>query len=230
MRGGATERSAIEPSNSLSFLFKHSAMAENDYEREEEEEEDLVLLGRFYGMGMKRRRNSMIFNSQEANRIADKVEELGGPSFADLPCVITTSIMLRLPIKSLLICKCVCKSWNTLISDPRFAKLHFKRAPVSVMIRTNGPKRVSRALHLLEYEPEKFHRSNYGDDFCCCDVDGMYKPECNRHVKLEPKFKLPLRDAKLVLSKRDEIKSGGRKTNYIPCQPKDDKFAMGNSL
>ncbi|GAU45634.1 hypothetical protein TSUD_175470 [Trifolium subterraneum] len=39
-------------------------------------------------------------------------------------------ILSRLPIKTLMQIKCVCKSWKTLISfDPSFAKLHLQRSP-----------------------------------------------------------------------------------------------------
>lgn len=34
-------------------------------------------------------------------------------------------IMTRLPIKSLIRCRCVCKSWNFLFFDPKFARSHF---------------------------------------------------------------------------------------------------------
>ncbi|KAF1864164.1 hypothetical protein Lal_00048729 [Lupinus albus] len=177
---------------------------------------------------MKRRRNS---KRQEGNRVKDNVdaeiEELEGPSFANLPCEITTIILLSLPIKSVLICRCVCKSWNTLISDPYFAKLHFKTAPFGVMIRTNDPKRVSRTLHLLEYEEtEKFCSSD--QQFCFCE-DNSLQPDCNGHLKLQPKFKLPLRDAKLVLAERDQANNGRRKRTYIACKPRVDKFAVLNS-
>ncbi|KAJ1427234.1 F-box-like domain superfamily [Sesbania bispinosa] len=37
-------------------------------------------------------------------------------------------ILLRLPVKSLLRFKCVCKSWLSLISDPYFARSHFELA------------------------------------------------------------------------------------------------------
>ncbi|RHN66471.1 putative F-box domain, galactose oxidase/kelch, beta-propeller, F-box associated interaction [Medicago truncatula] len=39
-------------------------------------------------------------------------------------------ILSRLPVKTLMQFKCVCKSWKTLIShDPSFAKLHLRRSP-----------------------------------------------------------------------------------------------------
>ncbi|MCI26118.1 F-box/kelch-repeat protein, partial [Trifolium medium] len=41
-------------------------------------------------------------------------------------------ILSRLPVKTLMQIKCVCKSWKTLISDdPSFAKLHLQRSPRS---------------------------------------------------------------------------------------------------
>ncbi|XP_057459122.1 F-box/kelch-repeat protein At3g06240-like [Lotus japonicus] len=45
-----------------------------------------------------------------------------------LPVDMMVEILLRLPIKSLLRFKCVCKSWLSLISDPQFAKSHFDLA------------------------------------------------------------------------------------------------------
>ena len=42
-----------------------------------------------------------------------------------LPHELIIQIMLRLPVKSLIRFKCVCKSWLSLISDPHFAKSHF---------------------------------------------------------------------------------------------------------
>ncbi|MCI40987.1 F-box/kelch-repeat protein, partial [Trifolium medium] len=39
-----------------------------------------------------------------------------------LPEELIIQILLRLPVRSLIEFKCVCKSWKTLISDPKFAK------------------------------------------------------------------------------------------------------------
>ncbi|RYR01535.1 hypothetical protein Ahy_B06g080420 [Arachis hypogaea] len=55
--------------------------------------------------------------------------------FASLPVDIITDIFVRLPIKFVLICRCVCKHWNTFISNPNFAKLLFTYTPPAIMIR-----------------------------------------------------------------------------------------------
>ncbi|XP_057456556.1 F-box protein At3g07870-like [Lotus japonicus] len=152
-----------------------------------------------------------------------------GVSFGDLPSHIIGHILLRLPIKSIFICKCVCRSWKTLISDPHFAKLHLQRAPAGLLIRARDPdpNRVSRILHLMEYEPENFENDD-DDQFCCCD-DFFINPECNSHLKLENNFKLPRCGANLVLDKRDETMKRGRQRHYISSKPEDDKFVVLNS-
>src|SRR6266487_4448246 len=94
--------------------------------------------------------------SQRCNKAKGKVVDdetlnhLLCPYFDNIPSHITVQILLQLPIKSLFICKCVCKMWKTLISEPHFAKLHFQKTPSSLMIRTNDRRQVSRTLYLLE--------------------------------------------------------------------------------
>ncbi|GAU13215.1 hypothetical protein TSUD_234220 [Trifolium subterraneum] len=153
------------------------------------------------------------------------------PYFDNIPSHIIVQILLQLPIKSLLICKCVCKMWKTLISEPHFAKLHFEKTPVSLMIRTKDHRRVSRTIYLVECEPEKFE---IGSD---------------NHVKLQP-FKLPLRNAKstreklneiknkskrplrgkrFVLDKNGESSNRGRQSLYIASIPDLHKFNIANS-
>jgi len=43
-----------------------------------------------------------------------------------LPFDVIPEILCRLPAKLLLQLRCVCKSWNSLISEPKFAKKHFR--------------------------------------------------------------------------------------------------------
>jgi F-box interacting protein len=67
-------------------------------------------------------------------------EELYPP----LPDELIHQILLRLPVKSLLRFKCVCKSWFSLISDPHFANSHFQ---------ITAPTHTRRLLFISESNP-----------------------------------------------------------------------------
>ncbi|ESW11390.1 hypothetical protein PHAVU_008G026000 [Phaseolus vulgaris] len=45
-----------------------------------------------------------------------------------LPLELAREILLRLPVRSVLRCKCVCKSWHSLISTPQFGISHYDLA------------------------------------------------------------------------------------------------------
>ncbi|CAJ2675339.1 unnamed protein product [Trifolium pratense] len=181
---------------------------------------------------MKRKRAT----KQRGNEAMGKVEEAKSdelcPYFDNLSSHLTAHILLKLPIKSLLICRCVCKNWKTIISEPHFTKLHFEQAPTSLIVRSGDKKKVARTMHLLECDPEKVGI-------------GMHI-----RVKLEPIFKLPLRDAKSFREKRDVInnkskrplraarliseknnenKNKGKQRHYIACNPDHNKFNIVNS-
>ncbi|KAK1398988.1 hypothetical protein POM88_008851 [Heracleum sosnowskyi] len=47
---------------------------------------------------------------------------------SDLPETMITEVLIRLPVKSLLICNCVCKPWLSFISNPNFLKSHIQRS------------------------------------------------------------------------------------------------------
>ncbi|EEF44178.1 ubiquitin-protein ligase, putative [Ricinus communis] len=58
-------------------------------------------------------------------------------SISTLPEDLIVEILSRVPVKPLLRFKCVSKSWNSIISDPRFAKLQLKRAKENSNISCN---------------------------------------------------------------------------------------------
>ncbi|KEH43632.1 putative F-box domain-containing protein [Medicago truncatula] len=55
-----------------------------------------------------------------------------------LPEELIVDILLKLPVRSLLQCKCVCKSWKTLISNPQFTKTHFLNSIDSPQLFSSG--------------------------------------------------------------------------------------------
>ncbi|KAJ9552154.1 hypothetical protein OSB04_016199 [Centaurea solstitialis] len=46
----------------------------------------------------------------------------------DLPAELTIDILSRLPVKTIIHCKCVCKKWRNLVSDSSFGNLHLSRS------------------------------------------------------------------------------------------------------
>ncbi|KAI8566693.1 hypothetical protein RHMOL_Rhmol02G0062100 [Rhododendron molle] len=65
----------------------------------------------------------------ERNPIRQKTDWAeGSKPLPNLPYEINVEILLRLPVKSLLRFTCACKSWRSLISDPKFAKTHLSLA------------------------------------------------------------------------------------------------------
>jgi len=53
-----------------------------------------------------------------------------------LPFDLVSEILCRLPVKLLLQLRCVCKSWNSLISDSNFAKKHLRTSTPTHLIHT----------------------------------------------------------------------------------------------
>ncbi|XLR68008.1 hypothetical protein S83_018680, partial [Arachis hypogaea] len=86
---------------------------------------------------------------------------------------------------------CVCKHWNTLISDPNFAKLLFTHTLPATMIRSFH----SRIFHLVEYDRIEW-RERRNDSF----VFEVLDPNNNSSIK--PKFEIPLPNSNSIQGTR----------------------------
>ncbi|KAL8485603.1 hypothetical protein ACS0TY_027770 [Phlomoides rotata] len=60
--------------------------------------------------------------------------------FAYLPPEIIIGILSRLPVRSILSCKCVCKSWLTLLESNEFVKSHLLKAIPDLAVYCSGSK------------------------------------------------------------------------------------------
>ncbi|KAJ9536601.1 hypothetical protein OSB04_un000250 [Centaurea solstitialis] len=56
------------------------------------------------------------------------------PSMENLPEEVTVDILSRLPVKTIIHCKCVCKKWRNLVNDSYFINLHLYRSPGGFMV------------------------------------------------------------------------------------------------
>ncbi|XP_026442972.1 F-box/kelch-repeat protein At3g23880-like [Papaver somniferum] len=64
---------------------------------------------------------------------------------SNIPEEVYLEILYRVPVKSTFLCKCVCKSWLSLISTPDFVKMH-----LNVSIQKNNPKLMIKYQDPLE--------------------------------------------------------------------------------
>ncbi|ONI16633.1 hypothetical protein PRUPE_3G112000 [Prunus persica] len=111
-----------------------------------------------------------------------------GPFITDVPKSVLQDVILKLPTKSIILCKSVCKTWYSLISDPAFARLHFAQAEAYPLVRPVDGRSVSRNLFLVEPE------DTFGFD--------LKDHDCNRsrvHMNLS-KYKFPLCHAEELLN------------------------------
>ncbi|KAM7497770.1 hypothetical protein LguiA_022184 [Lonicera macranthoides] len=59
-------------------------------------------------------------------------------TITDLPEPIVMDILSRLPVKTIVKCRCICKTWLHLLLDPHFANIHFSRAPTQILGTPSG--------------------------------------------------------------------------------------------
>ncbi|KAL9400893.1 hypothetical protein Peur_004742 [Populus x canadensis] len=82
-------------------------------------------------------------------------------------------ILSRLPIKTILNCRCVCKTWLHYISDSFFAKLHLARSPTSLLLKTISNNPESRNLQLVQITGKPLDGS-HDDIYLCNPILGGY--------------------------------------------------------
>lgn len=73
------------------------------------------------------------------------------PSMEDLPVPIMVDILSRLPVMTIIHCKCVCKEWLDLISDSYFANRHISRSSEILMIHHKSNYEDKRAAGILKW-------------------------------------------------------------------------------
>ncbi|CAI9090428.1 OLC1v1025192C1 [Oldenlandia corymbosa var. corymbosa] len=177
---------------------------------------------------MKRKRDSKPCRTKKQIPQADEMIEQMGTSILDVPDSVLIDIVLSLPIKAIIMCKCVCKPWRRVISDRHFAKRHFAKAEPCPLIRTIGGSRVSRMLYLIE--PSEIN-VNYDVD----SDDEYSSPDCGVNLKLDTKLKIPLRNVELVTQNNTDPKfnsragKGGLKKRCVKVTTKEQKFQIVNS-
>ncbi|KNA05741.1 hypothetical protein SOVF_187610 [Spinacia oleracea] len=62
----------------------------------------------------------------------------GVAAASDLPCSILIDILGRLPLKTLINCRYVCKSWKSLLAESYFFRLYSRNLPTTLILQVKG--------------------------------------------------------------------------------------------
>ncbi|KAK6158518.1 hypothetical protein DH2020_005832 [Rehmannia glutinosa] len=68
----------------------------------------------------------------------------------ELPNDLFTEVLVRLPLKDILISRCVCRTWNILISNPYFSSYYAKNSPYTSIFITQAFSKL-KSLSLLQF-------------------------------------------------------------------------------
>ncbi|KAM5569670.1 hypothetical protein ABKV19_016931 [Rosa sericea] len=128
--------------------------------------------------------------AQTTHNDKEEAEQLHGidktPYLLQLPNRVIVDIHCKIPIKTLIKCRRVCKSWRSLFSDPRFTKDLFARTPACHLVIA------SCRYFLLDFNDAlspngvaalktTFHRSSEDIVGSCNGFLCLYKKQLNRH-------------------------------------------------
>ncbi|XP_075480301.1 F-box protein At2g23160-like [Primulina tabacum] len=90
----------------------------------------------------------------------------------DLPSEIIANILSRLPRRTIISCKCVCKQWDKLLSSPEFVKFHRSVSKPDVLVLQTDPKG-EYLWKLVEHE-DNFQLNQHG---FCSDPGMKFDPK-----------------------------------------------------
>lgn len=75
------------------------------------------------------------------------------PYILQLPNHLTVEIFCKIPIKTLIQCRCVCKSWRCSLSDPEFTKYLFSETPTCLLLQNSSSRNPnSSGLFLIDLD------------------------------------------------------------------------------
>ncbi|KAL6134208.1 hypothetical protein ACLB2K_066441 [Fragaria x ananassa] len=167
----------------------------------------------------------------------EQIQQIGdGPFITDLPRSVVQEILLKLPIKSILMCKIVCKTWHCVISDPEFTHMHFhlNQEEAYPMIRPWHRLRVGRTLYLVQpAENSGFDLEDHTND------NGTLK-SIPWPVRMSiTNCKIPLRNPEEAFKYHNKLvdymlnRKRGAKKKHRPCindiNPLDHRYELVNS-
>ncbi|XP_028759928.1 F-box protein At3g07870 isoform X2 [Neltuma alba] len=103
-------------------------------------------------MNRKKKRGAGNLASSSLEETEPALPWTGQCKIQTLPPNIVIDILSRLPIKSILSCKRVCKAWLRLILHPRFVELQLARSSASILIKTIPSLSESRKIILTHVD------------------------------------------------------------------------------
>ena len=95
-----------------------------------------------------------------------------------LPSEIVTNILVRLPIKSIIICTCVSKAWKSLIQNPTFISTHLRSSHNKNLLFFNlclENQKEFYALHNEDDEPDFTQHTSFDYPFLVPDPDAIFR-------------------------------------------------------
>ncbi|XP_057784838.1 F-box/kelch-repeat protein At3g23880-like isoform X2 [Salvia miltiorrhiza] len=159
--------------------------------------------------------------------------------FKNLPAEIITEILLRLPVVSIPISKCVCKRWLHLLESDAFVKSHFARsAPALVVVGNSNQLKVLELegelnLHLESYNPLTQYDVPYRligrirncfDGFLVINLSFDKLVVCNPITREVIELDLPADPQQSTLLEVSALGFGGSEVVCIKRRPYDDKL------